>query len=177
MGVAYNGLQEIASTEPGRFLPNQTLMIQASPKVAYTHVVGEQTNSLGLSLVLLITGYSVNVVDAQAVALKQLTAELPDNYTLTDARFEYGEAAEEDVGSGVFSFYVTAFGYATARIETAQVEELILGKPVEEAMEALQSSLSLSTPPEMTISPEWFPYVPRLPIRVNITIIPGQMTY
>ena len=177
MGVAYNGLQEIASTEPGRFLPNQTLVIQSSPRAAYTHVVGEQTNSLGLSLVLLITGYSVNVVDAQAVALKQLTLELPENYTLTDARFEYGEAAEEDVGSGIFSFYVTAHGFATARIETSQVQELTLGKSVEAAMDAMQSSLPISSPPEMTVSPEWFQYVPRLPVRLNITVVPGQMAH
>ncbi len=176
MAIAYNGLQDLAATESGRFLPNQTLVIQASPNVAYTHVVGEQTNSLGLSLVLLVTGYSVDVVDAQAVALKQLTKQLPENYTLTDARFEYGEAAEEDVGTGEFSFYVTAYGYAAARIDTGQVEELILGKPVEEAIDALQSELPLSSPPELTVSPEWFKYVPRLPVRVNITVVPGQMT-
>jgi hypothetical protein len=177
LAVAYNGLQELASADTGRFLPNQTLVIQSSPKVAYTHVVGEQTNSLGLSLVLLITGYSVNVVDAQAVALKHLTAQLPDGYNLTDARFEYGEAAEEDVGPGEFSFYMTSFGYAAARINTSEVEELTLGKPVEEAIDALQSSLPLSSPPEITVSPEWFKYVPRLPVRVNITVVPGQMTY
>jgi hypothetical protein len=177
MAVAYNGLQELAAAEPGRFLPNQTLIIQSSPTVAYTHVVGEQTNTIGLSLALLITGYSVNVVDAQAVALKQLTSQLPENYTLTDARFEYGEAAEEDIGSGAFAFYVTAYGYATTRIDTESVQELTLGKPVEEAVEALQSSLPLSNAPEVTVSPEWFTYIPRLPIRVNITIVPGQMTH
>ncbi len=176
MAVANNGLQELAATESGRFLPNQALLIQSSPRVAYTHVVGEQTNSVGLSLMLLVTGYSVDVVDAQAVAFKQLTTQLPDNYTLTDARFEYSEAAEEDVGSGIFTFYVTAYGYATARIDTTEVVELTLGKPVEEAISAMQSSLSLSRPPEVTISPDWFQYIPRLPIRVNITIVPGQMT-
>ena len=176
MAIAYNGLQEIAAVEPGRFLPNQALVIQSSPKVAYSHVVGEQTNSLGLSLALLVTGYSVDVVDAQAVALKQLATQLPDNYTLTDARFEYGEAAEENVGSGIFTFYVTAYGYATARVDQTVVEELTLGKPVEEAISAMQSTLPLSRPPEVSVSPDWFQYVPRLPIRVNITVIPGQMT-
>ena len=37
--------------------------------------------------------------------------------TLIDARFEYGEAAEEDVGPGLFTFYVTAYGYAAANID------------------------------------------------------------
>lgn len=177
MGVAFNGLQEIASLEPGRFLPNQTLVVQASPKVAYTHVVGEQTNSLGLNLGLLITGYTVDVVDAQAVALKHLAAQLPENTSLTDARFEYGEAAEEDVGQGEFSFYVTAHGYGTAHVDTAQVTELILGKPIEEAAGIMQESLPLSKPPKVTVSPDWFQFIPRLPIRVHITVIPGSMSH
>lgn len=175
--VAYNGLQELAALEPGRFLPKQTLVIQSAPRVAYTHVVGEQTNSLGLSLSLLITGYVVDVVDVQAVALKELATQLPENYTLTDARFEYGEAAEEDIGQGVFVFYITAYGYGTARIDPGEISELIVGKPVEDAVDTLQSSLPLARPPEVTVSPEWFTHIPRLPIRINVTMVPGQMAH
>ncbi|MDF1515631.1 MAG: baseplate J/gp47 family protein [Anaerolineae bacterium] len=176
LAIAYNGLQELAAAEPGRFLPNQTLVIQASPKVAYTHVVGEQTDILGLSLNLLITGYAVDVADTQAVALRELSEQLPDNASLTDARFEYGEAAEEEVGGGAFSFYVTAYGYSTAHISTSQVEKLILGKPIEDAVSVMQNTLPLSRAPEVTVSPEWFTYIPRLPIRVNIAVIPGKMS-
>jgi hypothetical protein len=177
MAIAQNGLQELASTQDGSFLPKQTLVIQASPKVAYTNVVGEQTNTLGLSLSLLITGYAVDVVDTQAVALKQLTSQLPEDYTLTDARFEYGEAAEEDMGPGEFSFFVTAYGLADAHFATSTVEELVLGKSIDEAIEAMKTTLPLSQPPEVKVSPEWFKYVPRLPIRVEIKVVPGQMTY
>lgn len=174
MANAYNGLQELAAQEPGRFLPRQSLMIQAAPKAAYTHVVGERTDVLGLSLRLLVTGEAINVRDAQAVAYRRLLQELPPGYTLTDARFEFGEAAEEDIGPGIFTFFVTAHGYATAQIDEGSVLEMVQGSPVTKAKQRLESSLSLAQPPEITVSPKWFPYVPFLPIRVQVSVIPGQ---
>lgn len=173
---AYNGLQELASDELGRFLPRQTLIVQAAPKAGYTHLVGEQTDVLGLALRLLVTGESVQARDAQAVAYSQLVAQLPDGYSLTDARFEYGEAAEEQIGPGLFTFFVTAHGYATARINPADVVALIQGTPIEEAQAKLVESLPLSRPPEITVTPSWFPYLPFIDLNTQVEIIPGRMT-
>jgi len=175
MANAYNGLQELATQEPGRFLPRQSLVIQAAPHAAYTHVVGERTDVLGLTLRLLVTGEAIRVRDAQAVAYRRLLEELPAGYTLIDARYEFGEAAEEDIGPGVFTFFVTAHGYAAARIDRDAVLEMVRGIPVTEAYKRLESSLSLAAPPEIIVSPKWFPYVPFLPIRIQVNTAPGQL--
>lgn len=173
---AYNGLQDLAAAEPGRFLPRQSLTIQAAPRAAYTHLVGEQSDVLGLSLRLLVTGEAVQAREAQAVAYQHLVTQLPEGYTLTDARFEYGEAAEEDIGPGAFTFFVAAHGYATAKIDTEMVRETLTGTPKEEAEAELTGSLPLAQAPEITITPAWFPYLPFLPIRTQIDVIPGRMT-
>jgi len=172
MAEAYNGLQESTYLEPGEFLPNQALVIQATPKQAYTHLVGEKTPVLGLSLRLLITGQAIDVRNVQAVAYRQLATQLPEGYELLDARFVYGEAAEEDVGPGLFTFYVTAHGYAAAAIDPADVTDLVLGKPHEDAAALLMESFPLARPPEITVTPEWFPYIPFLPIRTQIEVVP-----
>lgn len=172
MAEAYNGLQDSVYLEPGEFLPNQALVIQATPKQAYTHLVGEQTPVLGLALRLLITGEAINVTNVQAVAYRQLATQLPEGYKLLDARFEYGEAAEEDVGPGIFTFYVTTHGYAAAAIDTASITEQILGKPKEDAAALLMESLPLARPPEITVTPDWFPNIPFLPIRTQIEVVP-----
>jgi len=173
---AYNGLQELAAAEPGRFLPRQTLIVQSAPKAGYTHLVGEQTDILGLSLRLLVTGESVQARDAQAVAYGQLVAQLPDGYTLTDARFEYGEAAEEQIGPGLFTFFVTAHGHATAKINAEDVMVLVQGTPIEEAQAKLVEALPLSRPPEITVTPSWFPYLPFVDVNTHVEIVPGRMT-
>ncbi|MGC9467652.1 MAG: baseplate J/gp47 family protein [Anaerolineae bacterium] len=176
MAQAFNGLQDLAAQEPGRFLPRQSLMIQAAPKTAYTHLVGERSDVLGLALRLLVTGEAVRARDAQAVAYHHLAAQLPEGYTLTDARFSYGEAAEEDVGPGQFTFFLTAYGYAAAKIDPETVQESILGTRIEEAEARLQEELPLSRPPEINVSPSWFPYVPFLPIKTQVQIAPGQLS-
>ncbi len=172
MAEAYNGLQDSVYLEPGEFLPNQALVIQATPKQAYTHLVGEQTPVLGLALRLLITGQAIHVNNVQAVAYRQLATQLPEGYELLDARFEYGEAAEEDVGPGIFTFYVTTHGYAAATIDTTEIREQILGKPKEDAAALLMESLPLARPPEITVTPDWFPNIPFLPIRTQIEVVP-----
>jgi len=170
MATAYNGLQEMAAEEPGRFLPRQSLVIQAAPRAAYTHLVGEQTDVLGLSLRLLVTGEAVDARDVQEVAYHQLLMQLPEDYTLTGAQYSIGEAAEEDVGYGQFTFYVTAEGLATAKVDAEAAKEIVLGERVEDAVAALASALPLAAPPEVTVSPSWFPYVPRLPVRTEVEV-------
>jgi hypothetical protein len=173
MGEAYNGLQSEAYLEPGELLPRQPMVIQAVPKTAYTHLVGEQSDTLGLSLRLLVTGRTVDATDVRAVAYRELASHLPEGYTLTDARFEYGQAAEEDVGPGIFTLYVTAHGYASAEIDRGAAWEMIRGQPVEEAEAALAEAFPLARPPEVEVSPSWFPRVPHLPLRVDIDVVAG----
>lgn len=172
--AAHKGLQDPGYLEAGEFLPRQPLVIQSVPREGYTNLVGEQAPTLGLSLRLLVTGEAVSAKDVQAVAYRKLAAQLPEGYTLTDTRFEYGESAEEDVGPGRFTFYVTAYGYASAAIDQATVRELIDGKSVKQAQAALDEEFSLVQPAEIITSPSWFPFIPSLPMRINIEIVPGS---
>lgn len=175
MAQAYDGLQALASQEPGRFLPQQTLVIQAAPKAAYTHLVGERTDTLGLSLRLLVTGESIRGRDAQAVAHRQLVTQLPEGYTLVDAQYEFGEAAEEDIGPGRFTFFIKAHGYAGARIDEGQVLEVVQGARVEDAADELAQALPLAQPPEITVTPSWFPFVPFLDIKTQVNVVADNM--
>ncbi len=175
MAKAYNGLQELAAQEPGRFLPNQTLVVQATPRIAYSHLVGERTDTLGLTLELLITGEAVYVADAQAVAYRALVTQLPAGYTLSDAWFEYGEAAEEDIAPGDFSFFVTGHAYATAKIDEAQVIESIQGESKGAAEKVLTENYPLAEPPEVVVTPSWFPTLPFIPLRIAVQVNQGSM--
>ncbi len=171
MEAAYRGLQSGDYLAPGEFMPRQALVIQAVPKAAYTHLVGEQSPTLGVSLRLLVTGEVVNAADVQAVAFRHLAQGLPEGYTLVDTRFEYGEAAEEDIGLGRFTFYIKATGYAVTEINTGAVRTAIRGERLADAAQILSQSFNLAAPPTVTVEPEWFPYIPWLPMRTGIEVI------
>ncbi|MFP4396372.1 MAG: baseplate J/gp47 family protein [Anaerolineales bacterium] len=175
MAKAYDGLRAGNYLEPGEYLPHQSLVVQAVPKQAYTHLVGEETPTLGLSLRLLVTAQKVKLRDVHALAYHHLAANLPEGYRLTDARFEYGEAAEEEVGPGQFTFYVAAYGYATSHITPDEIIRLVKGRKAAEAEKMLAEELPLARPPEITVSPEWFPYMPFLDLRYTVEIVPGDM--
>ncbi len=168
MAKAYNALQSDAYLEPGEFLPRQTMAVQAVPKQAYTNLVGEQSDTLGLSLRLLVTAQKVKVADVQAVAYHKLAEELPPGYELTDASFEYGESAEEDVGPGAFTFYVKAYGYATAKLNAGEVAQSISGKSRQEAVHLLEKTYLLAQPPQIELSPSWFPRLPFSEVRIRV---------
>ena len=170
LAEAYNGLQSDEYLEPGEFLPRQSLVIQATPKEAYTHLIGEQSETLGLSLRLLATGQAVNANDIQKVAYRRLLQQIPEGYRLTDTRFEIGESAEEDVGPGWFTFYVTAHGYATPNIEPGGVRAQVQGMRAEDVAAHLEETYPLARPPEVTVSPSWFPFMPRLPLNIDVTV-------
>lgn len=174
LDMAYEGLLQSGYLRPGEFLPRQTLIIQATPKAAYTHLTGEQTEVLGLSLRLLITGEAVHARDAQAVAFRQLARALPEGYTLTDTRFEYGESAEEDIGPGRFTFYVTAHGYATANLDLEAARREIRGLRIEAARQRLIETLPLAQPPEIIVKPDWFPFLPQMEMRTQFQSVPAR---
>ncbi len=171
MAQAHDGLQASGYLQPGEFLPRQPLIVQAAPKIAYSNIIGEGSDTLGIALRLLVTGEAVSAADVQAVAYRGLLTTLPAGYTLIDTRFTYGEAAEEDIGPGAFSFYVTAEGYATHRLDSSSIHALIHGKTVAEAQAAL-AELPLVEPPQIVMNPTWFPFIPRLPMRINIRVAP-----
>lgn len=176
LAEAYNGLQAEEYLEPGEFLPRQSMVIQATPKEAYTHLVGERSDMLGLSLRLLVTGQAVNANDIQKVAYRSLIQQLPESYRLTDTRFEIGESAEEDVGPGLFTFYVTAHGYAAPQINPDTVKEEIKGMRIEEAKTYLSETFPLARSPEISVSPSQFPFIPRLPLRIDVSVAVNTWT-
>ncbi len=158
--------------EATEFAPRQSLRVEAVPKKSYTHFIGEEAEKVGLDMRLLVSGQAVDVADAESVAYRALSQKLPDGYRLVDAQFELGEVAEEDVGPGQFTFFVTGRGYAAASLNTEQIVDLIRGRRVPRARQALEETLPLDEAPRFTVWPEWVGRLPLLPLRINVDVLP-----
>jgi hypothetical protein len=167
---AYGAMGDLL--EPPEFLLRQSLRIEAVPKESYTRFVSEQADSVGLDMRLLVSGLAVDVDNAESVAYVSLSRRLPPGYVLVDARFALGEVAEEDIGPGQFTFFVTAQGYAAAVLDTDAAVALVRGQPVAEARERLLAELPLAEPPELAIWPEQLGRLPLLPLRIDVQVVP-----
>jgi hypothetical protein len=91
---------------------------------------------------------------------------------LVDARFEVGEVAEEDIGPGSFTFFVTAQGYAAAALDANAAVSLIRGRPLAETQELLEAEYPLAEPPRVIVWPEWLDRMPLLPLRIAVEVVP-----
>ncbi len=180
-------LLDLACEEMGYLLKSTELLlrpslrIEAVPKQAYTRFVTEQADSVGLNMRLLVSGLAVDVDNAEAVAYTVLSRRLPPGYVLVDAGFELGEVAEEDIGPGRFTFFVTARGYAAAALNTDAAVALVRGQYVADARGRLLAEFPLAEAPQIVIWPEWperlkwLERLPLLPLRISMEVAPqGQ---
>jgi len=158
--------------EPTEIILRQSLTVESVPKEGYTHFVTEQADKVGLNMGLLVSGLAVDVDNAEAVAYVVLSRRLPPDYGLVNARFELGEVAEEDIGPGRFTLFVTARGYAAAALDTKAAVALIRGQPVTDTRERLLQELPLAEPPRITVWPEWIGRMPLLPLRISVQVVP-----
>ena len=164
--------------EPSEVLLRQSLLIVGIPKEAYTHFITEQADKVGLNMRLQVRGLAVDVDNAKAVAYAALSQGLPPGYKLVDARFELGEVAEEDIGPGWFTFFVTARGYAAAALDTSAVADLVRGQRLAEASERLHTEFPLAQDPQVALWPEWpeklkwLERMPLLPLRISVRVAP-----
>ncbi len=157
--------------EPTEFLPCPSLEIQAS-EIAYDRFLTERADTLGLHMRLLITGLAIDRGDAGTVAYARLSRRLPPDHEMVGASFEIGEVAEEPIGTGDITFFVTATGYAAAKIDPDAVREAVRGRRLDRAVEQLQAEFPLAQPPRVEVWPRWMPWMPMLPLRIEVNVVP-----
>jgi hypothetical protein len=175
LGQAYDELSR-NYLEPSEILLRQSLVVEAVPKVAYDRFVTEQADKVGVNMRILVSGWAVDVDNAEAVAYVALSRRIPPGYKLMDARFEVGEAAEENVGPGDFTFFVTAYGEADAMLNPGEATSLVRGQRLADARNRLVANLPLAAEPQITLWPNWpeglkrLERMPLLSLRINVKV-------
>ncbi|MBN1811288.1 MAG: baseplate J/gp47 family protein [Anaerolineae bacterium] len=175
LGQAYDGLSG-NYLEPSEILLRQSLRIEAMPKLAYDRFVTEQADKVGVNMRILVSGWAVDVDNAEAVAYVALSRRIPSGYRLMDARFEMGEAAEEDIGPGDFTFFVTAYGEADAMLNPGEAVSLVRGQRLDDARNRLVANLPLAKEPQITHWPDWpkelkwLERMPLLSLRIDVKV-------
>ena len=168
LGHAFQEMQDLL--EANEFLLRESLRIEATPKRAFTRFISEQSDAVGLSMRVLVSGLAVSVDHAEGVAHGALSRRLPSGYSLLNAQFDVGEVAEEDIGPGGFTFFVTAAGVASADLDADAVTKIVRGYALAEARERLMAELPLAAEPQLSVVPAQWPRMPLLPMRITVNI-------
>lgn len=160
--------------DPGGFIPVDSVVYSAlSP--TFTPFVGEVSPELFLSMSVQAVGLVVDAKAGNDVALARLRSEMPPGSRLISdtVRFIPGSVAVEDART--VSFSVIAEGMLMRGIDTGAVRAAITGMSPDRAAAVLAERFALAEKPEISLGPDWLPYIvpvdlPVLPWRIRVIV-------
>ncbi len=139
--------------------------------MTFDHAVGEQAQSLTLTMRAIVAATAVDEELARQVAYARLAGEIPRGRSLlpNSLTFERGLLESLDA-SGRATFSVTASGAAEAAIDHGALRDRLAGLPLDEALAYLNTDLDLQagSTPAIRITPDWFGRLPLLAPRIAV---------
>jgi Baseplate J-like protein len=160
--------------ESGSFIPPESVEYLAmSP--TFSPFVGEVSPELSLSMSAQAVGLAVDSGAGSEAALARLQEAMPPGTRLISdtVRFIPGSVTLQD--SRTVSFDITAEGTLLRPVDTRAVRTASIGMDPNEAADLLEGRLQLATRPEITVGPDWLPYIvplrlPVLPWRIRVNV-------
>lgn len=156
--------------EPGDIL----LSVVPTPTQVLEEVYGPAENQpadqLTLSLRLEFEGNIASNADLQSLAASALDANLPERYTPLPDTLEISNLTRPKGENDSFQWRMQAQQQLQAQLIESQTINMALGLPVQEAEQRLASNLPLKERPKIQLAPAWWPRLPILPFRIQITL-------
>lgn len=121
------------------------------------------------------TAVKVSSEDANRLVFTAMENQAPANYQLIPEglSFQRGGAAAVEGSDTLFQFAMQGVGYAAADLDISRATRRITGKSIAEATDLLKQALPLKSDPVIKVSPEWFPFLPWLSIRIQTAVNPA----
>jgi hypothetical protein len=152
------------------FLPD-TLTAAQVVEENYEPPTGKAGTSLSLSLRVEFTARIVSQQDLRRVAEAVLSASAPQGLAPVPDSLTFGPASiartDED---GIARWQIQAARRMMRRTDAAEVLEAVRGRSIQAARQELEGASSWDRPPELTLQPAWWPWMPLLPFRTSVVV-------
>lgn len=130
----------------------------------------QPANTIKLTLRVQYEALIARGTDTENLANQVLDANLPDLYSPVQETLEIYHNSQPIINeNGVYEWEMTLFRDTIADIEEVNAVNLILGLNVNQASQRLSDSFDLRNTPVITIVPNWWPKMPYLPFRIQIS--------
>jgi len=149
-------------------LPN-TLQADAPSQEIYDPPAGQAGDNLKLTMSVQYNAQFVKEDDLAVLARTIMDASMPEGFTAKPDTLQFNTTNNYSADQGG----VTHFSLQTQRvllqqIQPSQVVFWVRGLSLVKAEDVLQSRLPLTAAPEIQISPSWWPWMPLIPLRIEI---------
>ncbi|MHB0856315.1 MAG: hypothetical protein ACYC5M_01945 [Anaerolineae bacterium] len=165
--------QFVEQLNHGEFVPPETVDVQVMLQ-QYDQVVDQQSDMVSMSMKVAVRGIAV---DGNALAdllghLLEQSAE--EGVELIDDSLQVDAPQQMRVDRNTIHMTASASGQVARVIDVRQVKSGLRGRTQEQAQEWLGERLSLRREPTISMEPDWWPRMPWLSGRLNVTISAGM---
>ncbi len=148
-----------------------SLQVLQTLEAAFQPEEGQPAARLFLTLRLELEAMIISAQDLEDLARWVLDAQTPQGYIPADntIAIQVNNTPSYTAG-GEALLHITANRQLQAEIVEAQVYRLVLFQPITKAIKDLSDHLLLAKEPGVEIFPAWWPRLPFLPFRIQLTI-------
>jgi hypothetical protein len=159
--------------QPTEFLVTSSITVTSVVAEVYNLPVGEQADTLELTLRLAAQGLAVDEGDARIAALSALEAQVPPGERLQPGTISFDRRPGIVLDTkGRAHFTVRAAGSTLARLDNDAIRQAIRGKTVGDAILYLAGREPLDDAPRIDIWPawlaKWYPHLPWVTLRIKV---------
>lgn len=168
---AYNELPARASGSQFIIADSIRIAEERSDWMSFDHAVGEQAESLTLTMRAIVAATAVDEDLARQAAYARLAGGIARGRSLLPNSFVFERGPMESLdATGRATFSVTASGAAQAAIDQDMLRNRLAGMPLDEALAFLYADLDLEpgSTPVIRTTPAWFDRMPLLAPRITI---------
>lgn len=181
ISIVRQQLQQSAYEEMQALVTDTQIIVIETVRIAeertdwtiFDHEVGDIADTLSLDMRAVIEATVIDDRYTGQVLFARLSAQKPLGKVLVADTFAFTRGAVISIENLLVTFAATGEVQANATIETAQLADKIAGKSIAEAQTIIAQSANLAPGviPSFTVSPEWFPQLPLLPVRITVQTI------
>ena len=168
--LAQQAKQEItASIGAHDLLLPDTLKVDAPSQEIYDPPAGQPGDTLKLTMSVQYSAQYVTADDLTSLAETVLNASMPAGFDSKPNTLQFNSNnnfAVDQSGSTQFNLQVQRV--LVQQIQSSQVIFLARGLSPMNAKQVLLSKLPLAAPPEIDLSPSWWPWMPLIPFRIEV---------
>jgi hypothetical protein len=170
-------LQRSALDELRNGLSAGDLLLPASLQVihvleeTYDPVETQPADRLSLSLRVEFQAQVVSGEDLQRLAVAILDANLPAGFSPAPESLQIDNQTTPQIGQdSFFQWQMHAKRQLFAALPQTQAIQLAIGLSPSQAAQRLTKYLPLANPPQIALSPAWWPRLPFLPFRIDVQV-------
>ncbi len=167
-------LQLADEMDRGDVLFGDTLAVSQVLSETYDPPAGAAGTKLTLSMQVEFSAEYASAADLEQLASLALNASLPSGFVPASAALTVEPVTNPAEGEdGSLRWTVRAERQIFRQISDAQITQMIQGLGADRARSLLTRDLPLQDPPEIQLTPSWWPWLPIVPFRIAVVTDQG----